>query len=230
MDGFEFPEAPEIEAAYRTAYDALSAIAVSTAFEPGHDLTVSELIRQFGRVTEYAELAAAAQLGPMTSWRGPEPQQGKLNPVTAVVDLDGGDHASGEVRIGREAYEGIDGTWHGSALDYAGRAYKRACGWDFPPGEAGVWLLSLVPVQGVGGDDSPWSYVGHITGFIVLSDRDEDDSYEAVSHIWTASRWRRRGIARRLLAEAKSLFDFTEIEQPYSDDGDAFLRACGYVK
>jgi hypothetical protein len=32
------------------------------------------------------------------------------------------------------------------------------------------------------------------------------------------------------LAEAKSRFEFTEIEQPYSPDGDAFLKACGYVK
>jgi len=127
--------------------------------------------------------------------------------------------------------EGIDGTWHGSALDYAGRAYKRECGWDFPPGQEGVWLLSLAPIQCVGDDDSPWwSYTGHLTGFVVLSDRDEDESYEAVSHIWTASRWRRRGIAQRLMTNAKSRFEFTEIEQPYSTDGDAFLKACGYVE
>ena len=121
-------------------------------------------------------------------------------------------------------------TWHGSALDYAGRAYTRECGWDFPPGEGGVWLLRLAPVQGVEGDDTPWSYFGHVTGFVVLSDRDEDGSYEAVGHIWTASRWRRKGIAQRLLTEAKSRFQFTDVEQPYSDDGAAFLRACGYVE
>jgi GNAT superfamily N-acetyltransferase len=114
--------------------------------------------------------------------------------------------------------------------DYAGRVYRRACGWDFPPGEGGVWLLMLAPVAGVGGEDGPWSYTGHITGFVVMSDRDEDGSYEAVSHIWTASRWRRRGIAQQLLAEAKSRFEFTEIEKPYSPDGDAFLKAGGYVK
>jgi ribosomal protein S18 acetylase RimI-like enzyme len=77
---------------------------------------------------------------------------------------------------------------------------------------------------------APGRTPGNITGFVVLSDRDEDDSYEAVSHIWTASRWRRRGIAQRLLTEAKSRFEFTEIEQPYSTDGDAFPKACGYVK
>jgi DNA invertase Pin-like site-specific DNA recombinase len=86
------------------------------------------------------------------------------------------------------------------------------------------------PVQGVGGEDHPWSYTEHITGFVVLSDHDEDGSYEAVSHIWTASKWRRKGIAQQLLTEAKSRFEFTEIEQPYSPDGDAFLKSCGYVK
>jgi ribosomal protein S18 acetylase RimI-like enzyme len=230
MPGFEFPEAPEIETAYRTAYEALRAIASRPSIDSGHDLTVSGLIRQFGRVAEEAELAVAAQIGPLVSWRGPAPQQGTLEPTLAVVDLDGGDYSSGDIRLGRDAYEGIDSTWHGSALDYAGRAYKRECGWDFPPGDTGAWVLMLAPVQCAGDEDHPWSYAGHMTGFVILSDRDEDGSYEAVSHLWTASRWRRRGIAKQLLAEARSRFKFTEIEEPYSPDGDAFLKACGYVK
>lgn len=230
MPGIEFPEAPEIETAYRTAYGALMALAPGPAAESADELTVSELIRQFRRVAEAAELAAAAQLGPLVSWRGPEPEGGKLGLVTAAVDLDGGDHSSGDVRMGRDAYQGIDGTWRGSALDSAGRAYRRECGWDFPPGDEGVWLLTLAPVEGFGDDEYPWSYAGHLAGFVVLADRDEDGSYEAVSHLWTASSWRRRGIARRLLAEARSRFEFSEIEQPYSPDGDAFLKACGYTK
>jgi ribosomal protein S18 acetylase RimI-like enzyme len=230
MPGFEFPEAPEIETAYRIAYEALRAIASRPSIDSGDDLTVSELIRQFGRIAEEAELAAAAQLGPLVSWRGPAPQPGKLEPVSAVVDLDGGDYSSDDVRLGRDAYEGIDGTWHGSALDQAGRAYKRECGWDFPPGDTGAWVLMLTPVQCAGDEDHPWSYTGHITGFVILSDRDEDGSYEAVSHLWTASRWRRKGIARQLLAEARSRFEFTEIEEPYSPDGDAFLKASGYIE
>jgi hypothetical protein len=150
MSGFEFPEAPEIETAYRTAYEALRAIAPRPSIDSGRALTISELICQFGRVAEEAELAAAAQIEPLVGWRGPEPEQGKLGPVSAVVDLDSGDYSSDDIRLRRDAYEGIDGTWHGSALDYAGRTYKRECGWDVPPGEAGVWLLMLVPVQGVG--------------------------------------------------------------------------------
>jgi hypothetical protein len=37
--------------------------------------------------------------------------------------------------------------------------------------------------------------------------------------------WRRRGIARRLLQEAGSRFDVGEIERPYTEDGEAFVRA-----
>jgi hypothetical protein len=70
-----------------------------------------------------------------------------------------------------------------SALNYAGRVYKRERGWEFPPGEAGVWLLILAPVEGGGSKDSPWSYTGHIAGFVVLSDRDQDGSYEAISRL-----------------------------------------------
>jgi len=87
----------------------------------------------------------------------------------------------------------------------------------------------LAPVRAVDGEDSPWSYMGHITGFVILRDRDEDDSYESVTHIWTASAWRRRGIARRLLAKASSRFHLTVLEQPYSSGGAAFLAACGHV-
>jgi hypothetical protein len=231
MHDFEFPEAPEVDEAYRIAYRALNSIALRPpTIEQEQVLSLSEMIRRFGRVTEEAELAAAAQLGPLVGWRAPEPQRGRLELTVAALDLDGGDCSSSDIRIGRDAYEGVDGTWHGSALDYAGRVYTRECGWDFPPGEGGVWLLMLAPVQGVGGDDAPWAYYGHVTGFVVLSDRDEDGSYEAVSHIWTASRWRRKGVAQRILTEAKSRFQFTDVEQPYSDDGAAFLRACGYVE
>jgi len=64
---------------------------------------------------------------------------------------------------------------------------------------------------------------------VIVRDRDDDDCYETVAHVWTASAWRRRGIARRLLAEVKSRVQFTVIEQPDSDDGGAFLAACGYI-
>jgi len=70
-----------------------------------------------------------------------------------------------------------------SALNYAGRAYNRERGREFPPGEAVVWLLILAPVEGGESKDSPWSYTGHITGFVVLSDCDKDGPYEAISRL-----------------------------------------------
>ncbi|MGW1682638.1 hypothetical protein [Saccharopolyspora sp. NPDC002376] len=51
-------------------------------------------------------------------------------------------------------------------------------------------------------------------------------AYESVGHIWTATAWQRRGIARRLLAEARSRFPVTSVEEPYTDEGAAFLGAC----
>ena len=53
---------------------------------------------------------------------------------------------------------------------------------DFPLGEAHVWLLMLAP-EGIGSEDSLGSYTRHITGFVVLSDRDEDGPYEAISRL-----------------------------------------------
>jgi hypothetical protein len=47
---------------------------------------------------------------------------------------------------------------------------------ELPPGEAGAWILVLAPVEGVGSKESPWSYTGHITRFMILSDRDEGGS------------------------------------------------------
>jgi len=59
--------------------------------------------------------------------------------------------------MGWDACQGMDGTWRGSALDCAARACRRECGWDIPPGDEGVWLLTLVPVEGFGDDEYPWS-------------------------------------------------------------------------
>lgn len=41
----------------------------------------------------------------------------------------------------------------------------------------------MLAPEGIGNEDNPWSYTGHITGFVVLSDRDEDDSYEAINRL-----------------------------------------------
>jgi len=84
----------------------------------------------------------------------------------------------------------------------------------------------LAPVSAGGGEDGPWHFSGRLTGFVVVYDRDEDGAYKSVGHIWTATAWQRRGIARRLLAEARSRFPITIVEEPYTPAGAEFLSAC----
>jgi hypothetical protein len=136
-------------------------------------------------------MVAAAQLGPLVSWETLDFQPGEWHLVTAVVDLDQDVTEPGPVTVGRDATQGPHGGWFGSALDLAGRAYKRAAGWDFSPGEAGKWLLMLAPVEGwSGSDEDLWSFTGHLAGFVVLNDHDDDGNYETVAHVWTAAAWR----------------------------------------
>ncbi|MCE7008108.1 hypothetical protein LWC34_35595 [Kibdelosporangium philippinense] len=159
------------------------------------------------------------------SWRAPRRDR-DWELVLSGADLDNDAHDFGNVQLDIDAFEGPTGNWHGSALDRAGMVYKRACRWDFPPGESGVWLLMLAPVSASGGEDGPWFYSGRLAGFVVVYDRDKDGAYESVGHIWTATAWQRRGIARRLLAEARSRFPVTSVEGPYTEAGAAFLSAC----
>ncbi|SMC65603.1 hypothetical protein [Kibdelosporangium aridum] len=68
-------------------------------------------------------------------------------------------------------------------------AYKRAAKWDHPPDASGVWLLMLTPVSASNGEDEAWFQSGHLAGFVVVHDRDEDGAYESIGHIWTATAW-----------------------------------------
>jgi GNAT superfamily N-acetyltransferase len=225
MTDYEFPRAPEIEKAYRAAYKALEALVPLHTVTSEETSDLPEVLSQFRILVDGAELATAGQLGPHVSWRAPR-RDGDWDLIVSGIDLDDDVHDFGDVQLGVSAFEGLNGDWHGSALERAGMAYKRACGWDFAPGEAGVWLVMLAPVSGSGGEDDQWFYSGRVTGFVVVYDRDEDGTYESVGHIWTATAWQRRGIARRLLAEARSRFPITSVEEPYTDDGAAFLDAC----
>jgi ribosomal protein S18 acetylase RimI-like enzyme len=134
----------------------------------------------------------------------------------AGVDFDSDVHSFGVT--GLEWGDDLDGPF-----GHAATAYRRECGWDFSPGEAGIWLVMLAPVSGMGFGDEPWTYTGHLIGFAILYDRD-GDAYRSVGHVWTASAWRRRGIARRLLSEARSRFAFEHIEGPYTEDGAALVK------
>jgi GNAT superfamily N-acetyltransferase len=115
--------------------------------------------------------------------------------------------------------------WEDSALALAGRAYRRECGWDFSPGEAGIWLVSVSPYSSMGGDDrTNWS--GTLTGFVILHDRDEDGEYESLAHLWTAHAWRRRGVGASLVRQARERFPVSQVENPITDGGRLLLEAC----
>jgi len=233
MIDHDFPDDPRLEHAYREAYRSLSELVDTrqTTHVPEDRLTTTEVIGHLRLVLDEAEMTAAARLGPIIGWSGPA-RDGDWNLVVAAVDFDGYDDDPGGIMLDRSASEGTDGRWGDSTLDRASRAYRRECRWDFSPGESGIWLLMLAPTYSSGSPDSdePWGFSGHLVGFVIVQDRDEDGVYESVAHIWTASAWRRRGIAARLLEETRERFSWTGVEGPYTDDGAAFLRAVGVYK
>jgi len=51
---------------------------------------VSEVIREFGTILREAELAAAAELGPVIGWYGDWPERDSWQLVPAGLDLDDG--------------------------------------------------------------------------------------------------------------------------------------------
>ncbi|ALG06247.1 hypothetical protein AOZ06_04265 [Kibdelosporangium phytohabitans] len=225
MTDYAFPKTPEIEEAYRAAYRALEALVPPRTVTAEGESDFAEVMSQFRMLVDSAEFAVASQLGPAISWRAPL-REGDWGLVLSGVDLDNKAYDFGEFQLGIDAFEGPTGNWHGSALNRAGMAYKRAGRWDHPPDESGVWLLMLAPVSASGREDGTWFYSGRLAGFVIVYDRDEDGAYESVGHIWTATAWQRRGIARRLLAEARSRFPVTSVEGPYTEAGAAFLSAC----
>jgi ribosomal protein S18 acetylase RimI-like enzyme len=229
VSDYEFPQAPEIEAAYRTTHRALLDIVPPerTWGDSEDNVQIGDLISHVRHLLGEAEMCVAAQLGPRISWYAPA-TDGDWDLVLTGIDLDEYAEEFGDVEFEESAFEGPYGKWHGSPLERAAYAYKREARWDFAPGHAGIWMLMLAPTSAGGGDT--WIYGGHLVGFVVLHDRDKDGVYESVAHIWTASAWRRRGIARRLLTEAKNRFGITIVEGPYTKDGGALLRAVGELE
>lgn len=209
MSEYRRPELPEIERAYRAAHRALGVIVPPDfCLVPTSHLGTAEVISPF--------------LGPPISWHSRQAEDWGLTMASVDFDYDR-DHGF-DVVVDDSEYD----EYPGNALNRAARAYRRAAGWDYStPGDGGIWLLMLAPVGAiVGGDDSlPWRYFGHLVGFVILYDRDEDGAYEAVGHAWTAAGWRRRGIARRLLEEARSRFQAATIEGPFTTEGAALVKA-----
>jgi GNAT superfamily N-acetyltransferase len=205
---FGSPKYAEIERAYQAAHRALGTIPpLGFCFIPTSDIGTAAVIEPL--------------VGPFISWHARQADERGL--TMACLDFDDErDHGFGVV-VDNLAYD----PWQGSALDGAARAYRRAAGWDYStPGDGGIWLLMLAPVKAFGphGDSLPW-HIGHLAGFVILYDRDKDGAYEAVGHVWTAAAWRRQGIARRLLEEARSRFQAVSIEGPYTKDGAALVKA-----
>jgi hypothetical protein len=224
---YSFPDIPEdIETAYRVAHRALEGLLPDDyGFVPETDLEDAlEVISQFPTIASMAETVIIAYLGPEINWRT-NGRDKEWSLVVTGADLDdGGNDLGFEVQLSESAFQGECGNWSDSPLDLAARAYKHEAGWDFPPGDAGVWLLMLAPHSVIGTPDEQ-TYFGRLAGFVILYDRDEDGVYESVGHMWTARAWRRRDIATRLLLEAKSRFSFTGIEGPLTKDSAALLKS-----
>lgn len=229
MNDYVWPEVPGIEKAYRAAHRALEAVIDagggdrSVTFAPEADEPFFEVVSQFPFMVREAGMVIASLIGPRVSWEGPR-IEGDWNLIIAGIDLDDDREWGFAVTLGEGAFEDEAGEWANSRLSQAARAYQREAGWDFAPGDAGIWLITLAPTSAIGGTDR-MTYWGHVAGFAVLYDRDADGKYESVGHIWTASAWRRRGIARRLLHEASERFGSDRIEGPYTKSGAALVKA-----
>lgn len=219
------PEVPEVEQRYRQAYEALTQLLplegdYTSVGRLGH---VSQVIREFRTIVREAELAAAAELGPVIGWYDDWPKQDSWQLVPAGLDLDDGGRD-----FGADLSNQREGEWTDGPLSQAATAYQRECGWDADVPPAGLWLVMLARVQAAGTQSPPNRQYkpaflsGNLIGFAIMYDPPEP---EGVSHVWTARAWRRRGIASRLLDEASSRFGSDRPQGPFTSDGAALRRA-----
>lgn len=227
MTDGKHPEPPaKMEQAWRAAHRALEraippATRASYRFVPEAEMDWTEVLEQFDLIVREARYALDATMGPVIVWTS-----------GWAEDADDDDNAFAlrfeAVDFDREAEDTL-GWLEGRSSDYspfeaAGRAYRRECRWDFAPGEAGIWLYAVAPYRFMGGEtDSGWS--GRIVAFAVLQDRDDDGAYESLAHVWTASGWRRRGIASQLIALARQQYGCSREEGPFTEAGSALLES-----
>lgn len=108
--------------------------------------------------------------------------------------------------------------WSESAPARAAKAYQRECRWDVPPGPDGVLAIAASPYRWI---EVPST--ASLVGFIIVHDRDDDDEYESVAHLWTATAWRRRGVAEQLLRTVRDLLPINTVEEPITSGGRAPL-------
>jgi hypothetical protein len=228
-----FPRAPNIEAAFRDAHRALERIVLpdrehgTRRYVPEAGLSFGDVISQFRWIIGEADIALAATLGPLIGWESAHVPLDDWEVIQCGVDFDGKGARNFGATLNHEATRNpwAPSSWQDCPLDHASSAYRRETGWDFTLKGEGVWLLALAPISGAAGDDAMF-YTGHLAGFAVLFDKDGDGSWECVGHVWTARAWRRRGIARGLLQEARERFGSDRIDGPYTEAGAALVRAC----
>jgi GNAT superfamily N-acetyltransferase len=160
-----------------------------------------------------------AEIGPRVMWQAPAETSDDYDwsLQMMVVDFDAGVHDDpGSPRFDY----GLD--WGETGFSEAASAYRRECRWDFAPGKAGVWVIAVAPYGYSGGGDL-MTWRGNLVGFVILMDRDTDDEYESLAHLWTATGWRRRGISTALVERARKLFPIQHVEGPITDQGRALL-------
>jgi hypothetical protein len=184
--------------------------------EPEHHFDALEV---FDEVVKSLHQEYDAVLGPRIHLVGPPGEPlGAVRLVSLDFDLGVDGNAPEPLWRMSSGYE-----WTESALDRAARAYRRECGWDFAPGEAGMWLSCIVWTSCFGCGDYA-GYTGNLIGFAVLHDRYGGGRRESVAHIWTAQVARRKGIARAMLQRARAL-GAREAERPWTDAGSALIHA-----
>lgn len=207
-----------LDAGFRAAHRALLALAPPNTVAAADDAYLPVIIEELEVLVRLARDTAAAKLGPTIRWVSLHSPDDPWAPVTLQIDLDG--YFDGDTPSAVHMDE-----WEDSALALAGRAYRRECGWDFSPGEAGIWLLSVAPYSSMGGDDRT-NWTGTLTGFAILHDQDKDGVYESLAHLWTAGTWRRRGVGVSLVRQARDRFPVSKVEGPVTKEGRLLLQAC----
>ena len=177
-----------------------------------------ELRSDFDTIVEAVRNEYDAVLGPTVELLGPRDVDLGRGTVVAF-DFDDFDDAESGLRL-PDGFE-----WTQSAFAKAALLYKRECGWDFAPGEAGVWLAYFIFTESMG-SESAFFYHGNLVGFAILQDRDEDGRYESIAHVWTAKAARRKGVARELVAQARRDFPVRTVEAPFTKPGGALIGAA----
>ena len=206
----------ELEGPIRDAYRALRAIVPSVYLTAPEDDALPIIVDELDTVYRMVQEAIDAERGPRMTWLGDFDEEARPGSAVFVVDIDTGTHSD---PVGAECLvEWSSGDWRESALARAAKAYQRECRWDVPPGEDGVWVVAVSPYRWIEG-----AFYGNLVGFVVVHDRDDDGEYESIAHIWTATAWRRRGIADQLIRTTRDLLPINAVEEPITSSGQALL-------